>query len=128
MKNLFFLLLCTAIASVSASCVTPSLPLSQHPTSAQTPQPPKTPEDLAPLDLERPRDGVLDAARDPGRLGRVADCLQQHGELVSPQPGHGVLRPDAGLQPVGAGHEELVAGPACHRPGLDPLRGACGAL
>ncbi len=51
MKNLFFLLLCTAIASVSASCVTPSLPLSQHPTSAQTPQPPKTPEDLAPLDL-----------------------------------------------------------------------------
>ena len=55
-------------------------------------------------------EGFGDAAgNDLGGLGHVTG-LEQHGELVAPEAGHGVTGPGRASQPLGDGDEQLVAG------------------
>ena len=59
---------------------------------------------------DRLRERELHALGHRGRLARIADVLQQHGELVAAQPGDGVARTERPAQPARDGLEELVAG------------------
>jgi hypothetical protein len=53
---------------------------------------------------------LQDAPGDPDRDLVAGGLLEQGGELVAAQAGHGVLAPDAGLEPAGHGDQEVVAG------------------
>ena len=67
-------------------------------------------EALPAVEVERLAQGRLDPVGDPTGLGDVLDPVEQDGELVAGEPGHGVARPQAGLQPAGDRLEETVAG------------------
>jgi hypothetical protein len=59
-------------------------------------------------------EGLAQSLPDPlghrGQLGIVAGVLNQHGELVAAEAGHGVAGPDAGGQAVGDLDQEPVPG------------------
>jgi hypothetical protein len=67
-------------------------------------------EDLAPRKLEGRVQGLLDALRHPLGDLVVRHVVHQHRELVPAQAGHGVARSQAGLQPAGDLHQQLVPG------------------
>ena len=64
---------------------------------------------LAPVEVERLLERLLDALGDHGRLARVADVVEQDRELVAAEPGDGVAGPQRGLQPPRDRDQQPVA-------------------
>src|SRR6476620_1833965 len=60
-------------------------------------------------DVDGGPDLVEQALGDDGRLGRLVDGGEEHGELVASEPRNRVARADDLLQPVAEGGEHLVA-------------------
>jgi hypothetical protein len=67
--------------------------------------------DVRSRDCERFGHRADDPPRDGDGAVGVRDALDHHGELVAPEAGTGVLRPDGGTNALGDRHEELV--PCC---------------
>ena len=66
-------------------------------------------EQVSPRDVDRSGDLLEQALRDDGRLRRLADRRQEHGELVTAEPRDRVAGPNHGLQPRAQDREHLVA-------------------
>ena len=67
-------------------------------------------EVLDPTEHERPREQRSDALGDLDRLPFLAQVLDQDGELVAAETGHGVAGAERLLEPRGNSGEQLVAG------------------
>ena len=65
---------------------------------------------LAPVDLERLAQPFQHPVGHLDDVDVVAGVLDQHGELVAAEPGHGVAGPHAGVQALGHLDEQPVAG------------------
>jgi hypothetical protein len=65
---------------------------------------------LAPIDHERPGQPLQDALGHLGDVDVVAGVLDEHGELVAAEAGHGVAGPHARVEPLRDLDEEPVAG------------------
>jgi hypothetical protein len=65
---------------------------------------------LPAVDHERPRQPLEDPLGHCGNLLVVAGVLDEHGELVPAEAGHGVAGPHAGVEPLGHLDQEPVAG------------------
>jgi hypothetical protein len=76
-------------------------------------------EEVVPRQAEGERDLPLDPRGDPHRRLPVVHPLQEDGELVAPQAGHGVAGAEAGLHAAGRGRAQLLGGlrphPVAHR-------------
>ena len=80
-------------------------------------------EDLVARDGERLRGDLMDAVRHHRRVVRLAHVVEQDGELVSSLPRQRVALAEAGVQPGGHLHQELVPGGVAQAVvhGLEPI-------
>jgi hypothetical protein len=75
--------------------------------------------ELAPVEMEGLPQHLAQLAGHDHRVLGVADRLQQHGELVSPQPGQGVALAHVATQPLRDLAQQPVrppSGPGCRSP------------
>ena len=62
-----------------------------------------------PADVEREPQLLLDSLRDPRRRAAIADVVEEDGELVAAQAGHGVVDAKAADEPRGEADQEPVS-------------------